>query len=194
MTENQLLEYMKKCHHDNEDAAILIPNKEHLEYALNLLINGCNGSIRALILFDESNNKSHLFDIINKNQVIINIMDFLKENNTSLHIVTNKQKLVRESPLYKRINLESNPKRSMATINSIKPERMKQIKDDGLDHEFIIGTPSSALLFVPNDNNENKTNPDIPEDIIINFGDKPFHDLLSEFISRASSGKIGVES
>lgn len=194
MTEIKLLDFMKKCQQDDEDAAILIPDNEHFEHALNLLINSCNGSIKALILFNESNNKSHLFEAISKSQIIINLRDFLKEGNTSLHIVTNKQKIIRDSAMFQRISSIPNIEKTRVTINSIKPEKMKEIKADGLDHEFIIGTPSAALLFAPSDDSENKNNSDVSEDIIVNYGDKPFHDLLSQFISRASSGHIGLES
>ncbi|MEH8231307.1 hypothetical protein, partial [Aeromonas veronii] len=152
MIDNKLTDYMSDCQQNSKDATILVPQETHLGSAIKILINGCNDSIKALIWFDESNDKSLLFESISKNDVLFNIIDFLNEENTTLYIITNKQKKIRNSDLFEKLeNITKNKSTKKLFLSSIQPSEIKTMKENGLHHVYRSSyhlTPASNRCLV----------------------------------------------
>lgn len=176
MTENELVSFIKKCQRENSDSGILLPDKNTIKIALNLLVNTSNNDIKILLLFDDNGKNSPLFDLIDNDVFINNSISLLKDENINFQIASNKVKSIRKSKFFKSLseNFNINNRCKVRAINDYIISEMKMKK---LTNEFVL-TNSNTLLF-----GDFSLGMDFKP--YLNFNEKSFSKTLNSFFDMA---------
>lgn len=160
MSSSELLAMMKGCASENKDLPIKLESREAIKFALTLIANQSDKSLKGFVKFYDGVN-NELFDALTSDEVEKCILSFLSEEKASISIVTNKIDKFKNSRLYKnapkrKFNLRSFPQQS---LDSIETEREARF------YSFIVGDEESIML-----GKFDLQSPDFPS--FVNFGDE----------------------
>ncbi|QYK07846.1 hypothetical protein [Shewanella mangrovisoli] len=161
--------YIRKCASKNINSPVNISESSELFLlALNLLINKSKNNIRMIINFHKGQASQTIFDSLNEDVVINNVVDFLKMKNSKIHILTNEQKRVRDSVFFKKTSEFS----SQIKLRAIPPKIYEEISNKGLD--LLIADENSVIVgacyYQPN--------------YYVNFGDESAYEKLNSYFNR----------
>ncbi|OBU41975.1 hypothetical protein AYY27_08115 [Photobacterium damselae] len=155
-----------------------------LRLVLNLLINSSNNDIRIFLTFDENGKNSDLFNLMNNEMFINNIVEYLYDSNSKITIISNKVKTIRNSDFFLKLN-NMDLIQDRVFIRSIESKTFANLKKKGLDTEFVISEPSTILFGDFDKISMSKDNPPF-----VNFNSESFFNVLLRFFNMVVSLKM----